>query len=100
MASSKDRTRRRSNRSFEVIEVTDAEFRDTLIEAFKQNMGPQLEDEKTRKALLEQIDIAVSTVKVKYPELTPQNQLKMSQQPSCSLIEGHWYGNERGSKLS
>tara|TARA_Y100001973_G_C5195622_1_gene334036 strand:+ start:513 stop:2018 length:1506 start_codon:yes stop_codon:yes gene_type:complete len=65
----------------EVIEVTDAEFRDTLIEAFKQNMGPQLEDEKTRKALLEQIDIAVSTVKVKYPELTPQNQLeKMSQQ--------------------
>ena len=44
-------------------------------------MGAQLEDEKTRKALLEQIDIAVSTVKVKYPELTPQNQLeKMSQQ--------------------
>lgn len=64
----------------EVVEVSDQEFRDTLIEAFKQNMGAQLEDEKTRKALLEQIDIAVSTVKVKYPQLTPQNQLeKMSQ---------------------
>ena len=65
----------------EVVDVSDQEFRDTLIEAFKQNMGAQLEDEKTRKALLEQIDIAVTTVKGKYPQLTPQNQLeRMSQQ--------------------
>ena len=64
-----------------VAEVTDQEFRDTLLEAFRQNMGTTLEDEKTRKALLEQIDIAVTVVRAQNPQLTPQNQLeKMSQQ--------------------
>ena len=63
------------------IEVSDEEFKETLLGAFKQNMGPQLEDEKTRKALLEQIDIAVDVVRMKHPQLTPQNQLeKMSQE--------------------
>ena len=64
-----------------VAEVSDQEFSDTLLEAFRQNMGAQLEDEKTRKALLEQIDIAVTVVRAQNPQLTPQNQLeKMSQQ--------------------
>jgi len=64
-----------------VAEVSDQEFRDTLLEAFRQNMGSTLEDEKTRKALLEQIDIGVTVVRAQHPELTPQNQLeKMSQQ--------------------
>ncbi len=64
-----------------VAEVSDQEFRDTLLEAFRQNMGASLEDEKTRKALLEQIDIAVGVVRAQNPQLTPQNQLeKMSQQ--------------------
>ena len=64
-----------------VAEVSDQEFRDTLLDAFRQNMGAQLEDEKTRKALLEQIDIAVTVVRAQNPQLTPQNQLeKMSQQ--------------------
>jgi len=63
------------------IEVSDEEFKETLLGAFKQNMGPQLEDEKTRKALLEQIDISVDVVRMKHPQLTPQNQLeKMSQE--------------------
>ena len=63
------------------VEVSPEEFRDTLLGAFKQNMGAQLEDEKTRKALLEQIDIAVDVVRLKNPELTPQNQLeRMSQE--------------------
>jgi len=63
------------------VEVSTEEFRETLLGAFKQNMGSQLEDEKTRKALLEQIDISVDVVRMKYPELTPQNQLeRMSQE--------------------
>lgn len=63
------------------VQVTDQEFRDTLLGAFKQNMGAQLEDEKTRKALIEQIDISIDVVKLKYSELTPQNQLeRMSQE--------------------
>lgn len=63
------------------VEVSTEEFRDTLLGAFRQNMGAQLEDEKTRKALLEQIDIAVDVVRLKNPELTPQNQLeRMSQE--------------------
>ena len=63
------------------VEVSAEEFRDTLLGAFRQNMGAQLEDEKTRKALLEQIDISVDVVRLKNPELTPQNQLeRMSQE--------------------
>ena len=63
------------------VQVTDEEFRNTLLGAFKQNMGAQLEDEKTRKALLEQIDISIDVVKLKHSELTPQNQLeRMSQE--------------------
>ena len=65
----------------EVVEVSDEEYKQSLVTAFEQHMGHQLEDEKTRTALLEQIDIAIEVVKIRHPELTPQNKLEiMSQQ--------------------
>ena len=63
------------------VEVSDEEYKQSLVSAFEQHMGNQLEDEKTKSALIEQIDIAVDVVKMKNPELTPQNKLEiMSQQ--------------------
>jgi hypothetical protein len=63
------------------VEVSNEEYQQSLLTAFEQHMGNQLEDEKTRSALVEQIDIAIDVVKMRHPELTPQNKLEiMSQQ--------------------
>jgi hypothetical protein len=62
-------------------EPTPDEYKEALINAFKELMGPQMEDPKKREALVAQVDIAVEDVTMKHPELTPENKLaKMQEQ--------------------
>ena len=84
-----------------VAEVSDQEFSDTLLEAFRQNMGAQLEDEKTRKALARANrhcrDCCPRTEPATYTAESIGEDVPTTH--SCPLITRHRNGIERSVEL-